>query len=203
MKKLEGELQFLSLWHPIKLLDIDCKEFDLREIMWQVFRTLNGCPASMTGGMNEIDIHEDLESKRIMEFKMEGDGILIALTEGNRGFTNLSAYLTDMLERLNSMEVIVTVGEKSIRFEHDTTQSVHELNYTDGNSCKLTDKEIHEVCKIGQGEDCCIFMSAGSKGFMCEKFGFFGRTLLDRYSKGDMNAGRVGNCKIVGRTDEA
>lgn len=201
MKTLKGELQFISLWHPIKLTS-DTGVLDLRETCWKVFTALNGCPATMENTMNSIEIHEDLESKRKMEFEMKGDGILIALTEGHIGFTNVSAYLTDMLERLNSMEVIITVGEKSIKFEHDTDQSVHELNYTDGNSCKLTDDEIHNICKIGQGKDCCIFMSAGSKGFMCEKFGFFGRTLLDRYSKGDMNAGRVGNCKIVGRKEE-
>jgi len=202
MKIFKGELQFLSLWHPVKLIEVDGKENDLRETIWTVFRALNGCPASMTGGMNEIEILEDLESKRIMEFKLESDGILIALTEGRIGFTNLNAYLSDMLERLNSMQIIVSVGEKSIKFEHDTTETVFELNYTDGNSCKIPEGKEREICKIGQGKDCCIFITAGSKGFSCEKFGFYGRQLLDRYSRGDMNAGRVGNCKIVGRIEE-
>ena len=202
MKTFKGELQFISLWHPIKLIEIDGKELDLRDTIWKVFTALNGCPASMKNAMNEIEVHEDLASKRIMGFEMKDGGILIALTEGKIGFSNVNAYLTGMLERLNSMEVIVSVGEKSIKFEHDTTQSVHEINYTDGNSCKISENELHETCKIGEGEDCCIFLSAGTKGFMCEKFGFLGRTLLDRYSKGEMSAGRVGNCKIVGRIEE-
>jgi hypothetical protein len=202
METLKGELQFISLWHPIKLIEVDGKETDLRNTCWKVFTALNGCPASMKNAMNEIEVSEDLESKRIMEFEMKDGGILIALTEGSIGFSNVSAYLSDMLERLNSMQIIVTVGEKSIKFEHDTTQSVHEVNYSDGNSCKLTDKEIHDVCKIGQGKDCCIFLSAGAKGFMCEKFNYMAVQFLDRYSKNDMNAGRIGNCKIVGRKEE-
>jgi hypothetical protein len=202
MEILKGKLEFISLWHPIKLIEVDGKELDLRNTCWRVFIALNGCPASMTGGMNEIDIHEDLESKRVLEFKMEDDGILIALIEGKIGFTNLGAYLPDMLQRLNGMEVIVTVKEKSIRFEHDTTEQVFELNYTHNNSCKLTEENIHKICRIGQGKDCCIFLSASAQGFMCEKFNYMAVQFLDRYSRNDMNAGRIGNCKIVGRIDE-
>ena len=200
MKTFKGELQFISLCHPIKLIEIDGNELDIRDTIWKVFTALNGCQASMKNAMNEIEISEDLESKRIMEFEMKDGGILIALTE-HIGFSNVNAYLSDMLQRLNSMEIIVTVGEKSIKFEHDTTQKVFEINYTDGNSCKIPEDKLHEVCKIGEGKDCCIFLSAGSKGFMCEKFGFFGQTLLDRYSKGNMSAGRIGNCKIIGRIE--
>jgi len=203
MKIFEGELQFISLWHPIKLIEIDGKELDLRDTCWKVFTALNGCKASMKYAMNEIEILEDSESKQIMEFKMEDDGILIALIEGRIGFSNVSAYLSDMLGRLNSMQVIVSVGEKNIKFEHDTTQKVFEINYTDGNSCKIPDDKIHEVCKIGEGEDCCIFLTASSKGFMCQKFNsLMAQQFLDRHSKGDMNAGRIGNCKIIGRIEE-
>jgi hypothetical protein len=109
-----------------------------------------------------------------------------------------------MLQRLNGMQIIVTVGDddKSIKFEHDTTQTVFELKYTDGNSCKLSDEDVKNVCKIGT-EYCCIFLAVGSKGFSCEKFdSFMARQLLDRHISGTMRASRIGNCKIVGRIEE-
>jgi len=77
-----------------------------------------------------------------------------------------------------------------------------ELKYTgDGNSCKIPDDKVREICKIGE-VDCCIFCTVGGNGFNCEKFNsYLSRVLLDRHSKGDMRASRIGNCKITGRIE--
>ena len=33
----------------------------------------------------------------------------------------------------------------------------------------MTNKQVEEVCKIGQGNDCCRYLLAGSEGFECGK----------------------------------
>jgi hypothetical protein len=199
MEILNGKLEFISLWHPIKLTD-NKDDIDLREYCWKVFNTLNGCPAILNIGMNEIEICEDLKSSRHLEFKMNDDGILILLTE-KIGFTNIVAYLSDILQRLNGMHIIVTINEKGIKFEHDIEENVFKLNYTHSNSCKLTDNDINQICKIGE-TDCCIFLSITTDGFMCEKFGSLSSVLLNKYATGNMRANRIGNCQIIGRIEQ-
>jgi multimeric flavodoxin WrbA len=100
------------------------------------------------------------------------------------------------------MQVILEYDDQSISIKHDETEKVFELNYTNGNSCKIPDDKVKEICKIGQS-DACIFCSVSGGGFECQKFdSFMSRMLLDRHSKGTMNASRIGNCKIVGRIDD-
>ncbi|MFA5154549.1 MAG: hypothetical protein WC554_18540, partial [Clostridia bacterium] len=111
------------------------------------------------------------------------------------------AYVPDILQRLNGMQVIVEFDNEYISICHDETETVYEINYTEGNSCKIPDDKVKELCKIGE-VGCCIFVTVGSNGFMCEKFSSTARTLLDRYSKGNMRASRIGNCKIIGRIEE-
>jgi hypothetical protein len=33
----------------------------------------------------------------------------------------------------------------------------------------VDDAHAHEVCKIGQGKDCCRYLTMGAKGWSCEK----------------------------------
>ena len=73
---------------------------------------------------------------------------------------------------------------------------------THNNSCKISDEKAKELCGVSTS-DCCIFVTAGANGFMCEKFdSFLAGHLLDRYSKGEMRANRIGNCEILGRKEK-
>jgi hypothetical protein len=203
MTTLKGKLTFISFWHPIKL-KIENGEVDLRDHYFDVFINLNGKKASMKGGMNDLTIFADENSKNVMKFEKndEKDTILMILDVIDEfGFSNLGAYVPDMLERLNGMQVIVDVNKNSIGIRHNETEKVHEMKYTYNNSCKVSDEEVKEICKVGQ-EDCCIFLTAGSNGFSCCKFdGVMSRILLDRHAEGSMRATRIGNCKIIGRIE--
>jgi hypothetical protein len=202
MITLKGKLEFISFWNPIRLISED-SEVDLRTDYFRVLTNLNGKKASMSGKMNDIKIFADESSDRLMRYENKGETILMILEEvGPKwGMTNLGAYVPDILQRLNGMMVIVEFDDESINIYHDETEKVYELNYTHNNSCIIPDDKTHEICKIGT-DDCCIFLTVGGNGFSCEKFnsGMAG-TLLDRYSKGKMNAKRIGNCKIVGRIE--
>lgn len=201
MKTLKGKLEFISFWHPIKLITND-GELDLRTEYFRVFTNLNGKKTSMKEGMNDITIYADENSEYQMEFE-KNDTIFMMLDKINGlGWSNINAYLPDMLQRLNSMQVIVEIDDAHIGICHDENEKVFELKYTgDGNSCKIPDDKVKEICKIGE-TDCCIFCAVGRDGFSCEKFNsYMSRILLDRHSKGEMRASRIGNCKIIGRID--
>jgi hypothetical protein len=203
MITLKGKLTFISLWDPINLTT-ENEELDIRTDYFRVFTNLNGKKTSMKYGMNNIKIFSDESSDRKMIFEKndEDDTIRMTLENINEwGMANIGAYLPDQLQRLNGMRVIVEFDDESISIYHDENEKVYELNYTHNNSCKIPDDKVKEICKIGE-TDCCIFVTAGSNGFMCEKFNYMAVTLLDKYSKGTMRASRIGNCKIIGRIEE-
>jgi len=203
MATLKGKLEFISFWDPIRLISKD-GEVDLRTYYFRIFTNLNGKKASMSGGINDIKIFADESSDRLMKYENKGETIIMILEEEGPkwGMANLGAYIPDMLQRLNGMMVIVEFNDESIHIYHNESEKVYELNYTYNNSCKIPDDKIHEVCKIGT-DDCCIFLTVGGNGFLCEKFNsWMAHILLDRYSKREMNAKRIGNCKIIGRIKE-
>ncbi len=206
MTKLTGKLEFISFWDPIKL-ETENGIVDLREAYFQVFNSLNGKKCSMDGKMNSLKILADETSDRVMKFERneKEDTILMLLEipEPGWGMSNLGAYVPSMLERLNGMQVIVKYDNESIGVEHDENEKVFEIKYTgDGNSCKVEDDKVKEICKPGQ-VDACIFLSVGPDGFECQKFNSpMARVLLDRYSNKTMRASRIGNCKIIGRIEK-
>lgn len=198
MKTLKGKLKFISLFKPIMVGDID-----LREYYFNLFKSLNGIKSRMNYSMNSIEISADENSDKVIEYENDGNGILILLNniDGSIGMSNIGSYLPEMLQRLNGMEVIVSITDNNINITNDPDEKVFEICYTRNNCCKIPDDKINSVCKIG-GKDCCIFICAGSDGFECLKFDTpTARMLLDRYSKNDMRASRIGNCKIIGRNE--
>jgi hypothetical protein len=206
MTIFNGKLGFISFLDTIKL-ERENGIVDLREAYFQVFNSLNGKKCSMDGKMNSLKILADENSDRVMKFERneKEDTILMLLEipEPGWGMSNLGAYVPSMLERLNGMQVIVKYDNESISVEHDETEKVFEIKYTgDGNSCKVEDDKVKEICKPGQ-VDACIFLSAGPEGFECQKFNSpMARVLLDRYSNKIMRASRIGNCKIIGRMEK-
>ena len=53
----------------------------------------------------------------------------------------------------------------------------------------IDDKMMVDVCKVGQGSECCRYITAGAEGIQCEKGTAFG-TIID---------GRVAN--MVAQSD--
>ena len=68
MTILNGKLEFISFWDPIKL-ETENGIVDLREVYFQVFNSLNGKKSSMTGKMNALKISADETSDRVMKFE--------------------------------------------------------------------------------------------------------------------------------------
>lgn len=209
MTTFKGKLTFISLWNPINLKTKDT-ELDLRVQYFGLFRYLNGRKTSMKYSMNDMTICFDKDSEYELKFEKSDDeiesiendtlGIILKKSNDDWGISNITAYLSNILKRLNSMQVIVDVEKDSIAIRHDESEKVHEIKYTHNNSCSISDDKVKKICKVGQ-KDCCIFLTVSSDGFMCNKFNYIGSTLLNRYSKGTMRANRIGNCKIVGRSE--
>jgi hypothetical protein len=198
MKTLKGKLQFISLFEPIMIGDID-----FREYYFKLFEKLNGKKTKMEYSMNSIEIIADENSDKVVKYENDENGILILLNnvDGSFGMSNIGAYLPEMLQRLNGMKVIANITDNGINITNDTKEKVFGIYYTRNNCCKIPDDKIKTVCKIGE-KDCCIFISAGPDGFECLKFDSpSARMLLDRYSKKNMKANRIGNCKILGRKE--
>jgi hypothetical protein len=56
-----------------------------------------------------------------------------------------------------------------------------------------TDEWTKTVCKIGQGHDCCRYLTMSPDGWSCEKHGTLARLLDRRAAAGEMVA-RSDNC---------
>lgn len=199
MEQIKGKLEFISLFKPIMVGDID-----LRDHLFNVFENLNGKRTKMNISMNGIEIVQDESSTQLVEYKKDDESLLMMLVneDGSFGMSNIAAHLPDSLQRLNGMTVIASIYDDGFEIVHDSEEKVFGLYYTRNNSCKIPDNKVKSLCKIGK-KDCCIFITASSEGFECVKFDSpTARMLLDRLSKGEMRASRIGNCKILGRKEE-
>ena len=58
----------------------------------------------------------------------------------------------------------------------------------------LTEEQYKNVCKIGQGHDCCRYVVAGAKGIECAKHSSLKALLDERVAKESMVA-RGDNCE--------
>lgn len=199
MKQLKGKLEFISLFKPIMI-----GETDLREYLFNFFENLNGKKSKMIYSMNSFGIVLDENSDQVIEYKKADDSLLIILVnaDGSFGMSNIVAHLPDMLQRLNGMNVIASITDDKFDITDDPEEEVFGLYYTRNNCCKISDDNVKKVCKVGE-KDCCIFVSTSSEGFECLKFdSHTAGMLLDRHSKNEMNATRIGNCKILGRKED-
>lgn len=57
----------------------------------------------------------------------------------------------------------------------------------------MTDEFVKRVCRIGQGRQCCRYVSFGAGGWDCEKYKSTGLYIDQRVERGEMNA-RGDNC---------
>lgn len=61
---------------------------------------------------------------------------------------------------------------------------------------KLTDEEVKDICRLGQGEKCCAFLVMSSTGFECIRMSYpTNSTIFDRLKNGTMNAKGEGGWK--------
>ncbi len=71
---------------------------------------------------------------------------------------------------------------------------------------KLTGDEAKEICKIGQGKECCAFLVVASSGFECIRMSYpMNSSIFDRLEKGTMNAkgkGEWEGCPWENKTDD-
>ena len=57
----------------------------------------------------------------------------------------------------------------------------------------LSIEEVKDICKLGQGEKCCAFLTMGSSGFECCRMNAsINSTIFSRLFKGTMNAKGIG-----------
>ena len=63
----------------------------------------------------------------------------------------------------------------------------------------MTPDHAKEMCKVGQGEECCAFLLMGADGFECAKGTFAEDVINLRLAEGTMNA-KGDNCS--GYTEE-
>lgn len=61
---------------------------------------------------------------------------------------------------------------------------------------KMTAKEAKDVCKLGEGEECCAFLACGSGGFECMRLSYpANSSIFERIEKGTMKAKGEGGWK--------
>jgi len=61
---------------------------------------------------------------------------------------------------------------------------------------KLSPEEAKNICRLGQGEKCCAFLVATSKGFECIRMDYpANTTIFTRLEEGKMNAKGTGGWK--------
>ena len=58
-----------------------------------------------------------------------------------------------------------------------------------------TDEEVKQVCKMGQGAECCVWLTVDARGFVCRAMNKPG-ILMDRFRDGKTGAKRDG-CDII------
>jgi hypothetical protein len=59
---------------------------------------------------------------------------------------------------------------------------------------RVTEEHAHEVCKIGQGAECCRYLTIGAKGWSCEKTYPRGKAIIDRQVEHGMWTAKGDNC---------
>lgn len=200
--KITGNLRFLR-WEDPWLIEPDC---DFRPLFWKFAAARKDMIAKHDSDLNSYvlatgsKVPPSSEEDYVLEFKTEGHGIILSKPVGF-GFSNVTAYLSDAMQRFNGREVTVEIDRRCFSLRVDPKEDVNPMWYTHNNDCAVSDEVLHRVCR--PGPDACIFLTAGGGGFECTKFnGPMARLLLSRLADGRMNAKRIGNCKLCGRKEE-
>lgn len=203
MTELKGRF-FYTGWlnRPWRLVDEEAKEhkeIDLHPLIADALIKWDGQRMSHENSHNGYSLWLDPKSEYNL---VNGEDDFVILDKPAQfGFSNVVAYMETGFHFANGRLVIVTIDDDGFQIEADPAEEVLGLYFTHDNSCDVPAAAEHSVCKAGT-RDCCIFLTMGPSGFQCEKFSSgTARHLLDRYAKGEMNATRIGNCKLLGRAE--
>ena len=200
MNTVLGKLEYLGWQRPW-----DVGGLDVSARFWDVAESLQGRRAEHTYHRDGYTLRANPEATRELRHGGRGQGAGLFGVDGAFAFTSVASYLEWALCALNGRTVSVSHDPGSVFWiEAAAFEEVPGVRYFgDGNMARLdpADPEaFRRVCKPGAGADCCIFMTAGADGISCAKFsGGMARHLLDRKAAGAMSAGRIGNCRNVGR----
>lgn len=197
MQTYSGLLKFISWGKPWTVTGPD-GEYDMREGFWQVADALKDKTCAVEQVRDKFHLFFDLAGLTDLEFKTRGEGIMLV---SDTGFSNVASYLELTLQALNGRQVIVNLSSFGFRIDAAPGEDVPSVKYYgDGNMSRVPKGMEVAVCKMGQGAECCIFLTGSARGFECAKFDGAGTNFfLHRHAEGKMNAGRIGNCKNIGR----
>lgn len=201
---ITGRLEYLG-WQRPWTVQTEAGPVDISANFWRVAQALESQPTSMEYERDGILIRRDENSDMILKHGGVGEGVYIAKPSPGFGFRNIAAYLGDALMILNARAIVAkTTDADAFSIDAAKGEDVPGVRYSDGNMCRVPEGMETEVCGLGQGKGACIFLTLGGDGFQCAKFaGPLGRSLLERHATGTMNAGRIGNCRCVGREEVA
>ncbi len=202
MEISEGKLEFFGWWHrPWLIKAKDDEKIDIWPRFENVLKNLNGKSAKMKLDGSSISFEQDDASGLLLEFKSDAvDFFAIIRQKEGFGFSNIIAYVGDVMQAINGRQVIVETTNNSFSIKADPTEWVFGLYYTRDNSCLISNNEAMKICLIGNGADSCAFAVVTGDGFECQKFNPpTARMILNRLADGTFNAKRIGNCALLGR----
>lgn len=201
MQKIIGTLNFYGWFHPWKVFTEDEEEINIHPILSSFFEKLADQPATFENRLEGFRLVRDENSPKKLEYKVEDDGVTLVLVnkDGSSGFSNLTAFLPDVLRCINGRHVIITLTDTELHVQADSSQEVYKLPYTHGNMASIPKGAEKSQCQIGT-RYACAFCVSTEDGFECAKGdSSLATTILDRVAKNDMRAVRIGNCLVAGR----
>jgi hypothetical protein len=194
-----GKLVFHG-WDAPWLVFGDTGANDLSPAFWELAERLKGEPTTLSYDLGMIRLGADPVSDFDLLFEEIGGGIIVKKRDG-LGFSNVAAYLEWAMQAMNARDVIAIVSDEAIVLTAVDPPGTFGVYYKgEGNQAEIPPGAERTVCKIGDGKETCIFLTCGPDGFRCGKFcGPTHRLLLHRHFNGEMQAGRIGGCRILGR----
>ena len=196
-RTIEGTLVFTGVWldRPWLITDENGVETDLYDIVHAMAEEFNGKRVNFESGDNfdHIVVELDDASLRVIEYKPDLSFILSRTDKF--GIVNLLFHFIERLTWLSGRRIKVEVTDTSLSIVPLDGHSVHKVYLGSGNLGQVSKEEATTVCGFGRQGHACIFLGVGG-GFSCLKFQSFGRELLNRHVKGDMNSPRVGDCAL-------
>ena len=198
MNELKGVLYYMGYNH-IKLVTPD-EVIDLQDKIEKFYAGIDDKLAIMDNTRDTFTVQVDETSTRRYDHKT----MWLKNADLSFGFSNVEAYMEMTMQSLNARNVIIKLSDTGLSIEPDSeNDNVYGLYYTRDNKCHIPNDKVKELCKTGT-ESTCIFLTATGNGFECVKFdSFTSRQLLHRLKMEQMNATRIGNCKLMGRKENA
>ncbi len=197
-----GILEYLC-WDLPWTLKGEFDPIDLRNSFWPIVKRLKGKGAAHNSERDAYTLFANKQSGMLLDTGGIDQGVFLSKESSPISFSNVTAYLESTFFALNGRHVVVVASEDIWKISAAAGEDVPAVKYKNpGNSSRIPEGMETAICKIGHGEECCVFFTAGSDGFSCSKFdSVVARSILDRKSRNELKAGRIGNCRNIGRED--